>query len=232
MEFKAAICPICGGNLQLPDDRKVLKCMYCGKDVVVQEAIQKAAGPTFDNLLFLGRNAREAGNFQEAYAYFTRVLELDPMNVEGWLCKGESAGWLSTLANFRLDEMMTGIFNALSFSPDDKKQSTSVIGANILSNVAHAISELNIQNLNEFGNIPNVQFEFYQRGFMLLKAYETAHFLDPTNEQVITYMINLCEVQLKCLEFPNFRHHGFNREQEPFWQSKINELLTKSQTIK
>jgi hypothetical protein len=44
MTFKAAKCPDCGGALQVPDDRAMVKCMYCGVDVIVREAIQLAAG--------------------------------------------------------------------------------------------------------------------------------------------------------------------------------------------
>ena len=44
MTFKAATCPSCGGALQVPDDRATVKCMYCGVDVIVREAIQLAAG--------------------------------------------------------------------------------------------------------------------------------------------------------------------------------------------
>jgi preprotein translocase subunit SecG len=40
MNFKSATCPSCGGNLQLPDNLVTAKCMYCGVDVIVQEAIQ------------------------------------------------------------------------------------------------------------------------------------------------------------------------------------------------
>ena len=44
MDFKPAQCPSCGGALQVPDDRATVKCMYCGVDVTVREAIQLAAG--------------------------------------------------------------------------------------------------------------------------------------------------------------------------------------------
>jgi DNA-directed RNA polymerase subunit RPC12/RpoP len=44
MTFKAAKCPNCGGALQVPNDRTTVKCMYCGVDIVVQEAIQLATG--------------------------------------------------------------------------------------------------------------------------------------------------------------------------------------------
>lgn len=42
MNFKPAICPSCSGNLQIPNNLKIVKCMYCGLDVIVQEAIQLA----------------------------------------------------------------------------------------------------------------------------------------------------------------------------------------------
>ena len=40
MTFKPAICPSCGGKLQLPDNLSTAKCMYCGVDVIVQDAIK------------------------------------------------------------------------------------------------------------------------------------------------------------------------------------------------
>lgn len=44
MTFKTAKCPNCGSTLQLPDDLTKVKCMYCGADEIVREAIQLAAG--------------------------------------------------------------------------------------------------------------------------------------------------------------------------------------------
>jgi len=44
MVFKAAQCPSCGGALQVPDDRTSVKCMFCGVDIIVREAIRLAAG--------------------------------------------------------------------------------------------------------------------------------------------------------------------------------------------
>jgi DNA-directed RNA polymerase subunit RPC12/RpoP len=44
MSFKAAKCPNCAGDIQVPDDRDTVKCMYCGSDIVVREAIRLAGG--------------------------------------------------------------------------------------------------------------------------------------------------------------------------------------------
>ncbi len=39
MKFVPAKCPTCQGDLQIPDDREFVKCMYCGVDIKVREVI-------------------------------------------------------------------------------------------------------------------------------------------------------------------------------------------------
>lgn len=39
MKFIPAKCPSCSGDLQIPDDRDFVKCMYCGGDIKVREVI-------------------------------------------------------------------------------------------------------------------------------------------------------------------------------------------------
>jgi len=46
MKLETAICPFCGGDLRIPDDRKSILCMYCGKTIIVEEAIAKAQVPS------------------------------------------------------------------------------------------------------------------------------------------------------------------------------------------
>ena len=44
MGFQAARCPSCAGGIQVPTDRDIIKCTYCGVDVVVREAIRAVGG--------------------------------------------------------------------------------------------------------------------------------------------------------------------------------------------
>jgi hypothetical protein len=44
MTLKAAICPSCGGALQVADDHSDVKCLYCGVDVLVHEDSRSDAG--------------------------------------------------------------------------------------------------------------------------------------------------------------------------------------------
>jgi tetratricopeptide (TPR) repeat protein len=89
MEFVAAKCPNCAGELRLPDDKTKVKCMYCGFDVLVKDAI--AAGPSLENLKQLAFAAEADGNYEESYEYFKRVLELDPRNFDALLGKAIAA---------------------------------------------------------------------------------------------------------------------------------------------
>ena len=60
MTFKAAVCPSCGGELQVPDNRDSVKCMYCGTDIIVREAIQAVSGVNIQNFLQLAATARDS----------------------------------------------------------------------------------------------------------------------------------------------------------------------------
>lgn len=44
MDFKTAKCPARNGDLQVPADKDIVKCTYCGVVVVVRQVIQLAAG--------------------------------------------------------------------------------------------------------------------------------------------------------------------------------------------
>ena len=39
MEFLKGVCPHCNGELQIPEDRETIICMYCGKELSVKDAV-------------------------------------------------------------------------------------------------------------------------------------------------------------------------------------------------
>ena len=39
MEFLKGVCPHCKGELQIPQDRDTIICMYCGKELSVKDAL-------------------------------------------------------------------------------------------------------------------------------------------------------------------------------------------------
>jgi len=68
--------------------------------------------------------AQEAWNFEEAYKYFTTILENTPEEYLAWIGKGLAAGYLSTPDNLRAGEVITSFEKAILYSPDEYKDAT------------------------------------------------------------------------------------------------------------
>jgi len=89
MSFKAAKCPNCAGDIQVPDDRDTAKCMYCGSDIIVKEAIRTVSSKNLINILVMAKTALESGNQEEGLKYINSYLEDDQNNAEAWHLKAQ-----------------------------------------------------------------------------------------------------------------------------------------------
>lgn len=90
MKFIPAKCPVCNGELQIPNDREFVKCMYCSCDIKVREVLNVKYDLDIPNLLKLGDNYIEAGNYEKAIGVFEKILEFDAENYRAWLGLGHS----------------------------------------------------------------------------------------------------------------------------------------------
>lgn len=124
MSFVSAKCPQCGGDLQLDSDKETAFCMHCGSKIIVQEAIRTVRVDNthmIESWMKMGDSALEGGNHEEAYGYYTKVVEAQPNNWQAIFNKGKSAGWQSTLANLRLYEAFTNFGEAIILAPENQK---------------------------------------------------------------------------------------------------------------
>lgn len=74
------------------------------------------------NLRTLAETAYESKNFEQAYSYYSRLLEIDPSDATAWVGKGLSAGWISAPGNVRLDELMVSLRQALQNGLSDQER--------------------------------------------------------------------------------------------------------------
>jgi uncharacterized protein YjgD (DUF1641 family) len=141
-------CQNCGANLDFQGEKQVSVCKSCGVgssyeregddftfymvdvEVTNNNFIENATFVTgggsaanVENLLTLMRQAHHANNYEDCYAYASRVLEEDPKNGMAWFYKGLAAGYTSSLASFRTKEVMTCYRNALNNSTGKEKNS-------------------------------------------------------------------------------------------------------------
>ena len=191
MIFKAAQCPNCGGQLQVPTNRDTVICMYCGQTIEIERALQETSARDTSNLMTLAIAAKSAGNNNEAYDYFTRILEHEPGNHAAWIGKGEAAGWLSTLANSRLTEMVFDAQQAVKFAPEPKSEIAKQV-ADIMNRVAVAYGILAQNHLTEFIEQQTSWAEYLTRCSETLNVYAAAHSLDPTEPKYIKNIIAVC----------------------------------------
>lgn len=123
MELKAVQCPNCGSELQLPDNKSKVVCVYCDTSILVGEVIEKKAQSMgSDNIelwLALAQAAREGNNFEKSIEYYDKILEVDHKHSESWFWKGSS---LSTIIPIdkKLKVIMPYFQNAIKYS--DSKQ--------------------------------------------------------------------------------------------------------------
>ncbi len=201
MAFKAAICPSCGGSLQVPDDRDSVKCMYCGTDIIVRQAIQAGSGVNIKNYLELAVTANKAGNYEEAYSYYSKVLEIDIKNPEAWFGKARAAGWLSNLNNFRNSEIVSGFQNSLANIPDKDKRALKVQCASEINRLSIAYFNLLHNNVIEYASDDQVWGTYLNQCGALISLMEFGNSLDPHNQDIMHGIINICKTNLGGIKY-------------------------------
>jgi len=96
IEFVPAVCPKCGGELRVPSNLDIFKCMYCGMEIILQDKSKIKVESSIDvkRCFELAEMALTAGNADEVYRYATIALEQEPNNRRALLYKGLASGFL------------------------------------------------------------------------------------------------------------------------------------------
>lgn len=216
MAFRPANCPNCGGALQLPDDRETVNCMYCGTPIIVHEVIRVQMKVNTKSLLELGRVAAKARNHQEAYDYFTRVLEYELDNVEAWIGKACAAGWQTTLGAFRVPEMIVAFEKALDLSSEAGKQSIRQVASHNINEVCADYYFHAGKYLDQVVTQDGCWDEYLGRCAQVLSALEYAHSLAPSSIPIVRNIILISEDNLEGTSyFSQTLHREVPRRTDP-----------------
>lgn len=183
--------------------------MYCGVDVVVRDAIRSASAAQIPNLLKLARTARDAGNFPEAYSYYNRVLECDADNADAWFGKGETAGWMSSPQAFRLPEMLAGLQQAISHTPESERQAKSQVVAGALHTITTRAFQLEQQHIEQFLATPDAWQGYLNHCWIMLQALDQAHKYAPQDKAIMGSVVEVCDTLIRGAIYidPSFRNN-------------------------
>ncbi|HEY6806876.1 MAG TPA: tetratricopeptide repeat protein [Pyrinomonadaceae bacterium] len=198
--------------------------MYCGSEVIVREAIQAAASASVPNLLRLANAAARSGNHQEAYDYFTRVLEFNVNNAEAWAGKAEAAGWLTNQQSFRIPEMINYFSTALEVALPDERPGLESKAANVIGKViTHCYTNLRSVLSPGFAE-GNVWTLYLTKLGELFTAVDKAHRAMPDSTGILRLGIYLFEANHGSLSYVSrITGKTASRSLPSQWQSYIRD---------
>lgn len=111
IEFIAAKCPNCGGELRLPNNTEKVFCMYCGYEILIHNSTEikgnVIVSVDIGKTLGLASIIEDAKNYNDGYKYYSQVIESDPKNATAWLGRARCAAWLPGDREQRLNEAIS-----------------------------------------------------------------------------------------------------------------------------
>ncbi|HEY5125405.1 MAG TPA: hypothetical protein VIK14_16865 [Ignavibacteria bacterium] len=234
MPFKPAKCPSCGGDLQVPEEKDIIICMYCGTNVIVREAIKIAVttiNSNVNNLLKLATDAQDSYNLTEAYNYFNKVLEIEINNTTAWLGKAHCAGFMSTAYNFRSDELILGIDNSIIYSKPEEIENIKIKASDLIIFVCHSSYLITSAELKEY----RTKFKFdtlLNNLLTFIHLLERAFELNPNSlisvSKIIFYNKQILDVnELKYYDYSDLDIYGNARKKYYYIDSLILENAKK-----
>lgn len=194
MGFRAAICPTCGKNVQVPDDLAVAACMYCSAPINLKnQTASNSPKVSISNLLGMAKTAELAGNNEEAHGYFNRVLEIDPRLSEAWLGKGKAAGWQSTMANIRLPETIVAFGHAIATADPNRKQAVTKQSMDEVNRIVTAIYSISRNHMLEFVALDRTWPDYLNQVAQLLEGLDGALGWAPNDVTTLENVVHLCK---------------------------------------
>jgi hypothetical protein len=195
MKFVAAKCPSCQGELQIPDDKDFVKCMYCGVEVKVRDAMKISLDVHVPNLLRLGNEALNSANYEEAYNYFNKVLEVEINNYDAWYGKGASM-W-TTWTNVRATEMLSCFDTCLQNCPEEKIVEYKEKISHSIYNFAVSYYQFTGKILMESVAVGNTWSEYLYHCENILTCLEKYLVYTPNDEKAIEFILSICKANRK-----------------------------------
>ena len=128
--LEALTCPNCDGEVELDAEQEYGFCKYCGTKVqntnFKKINVKIEGNPTITNYLKLADRDYEDKNYSEALEKYNKALDMDPDNWVAVYRRGVCITKTTTLAAFRMDDIVKGSKNALKIVMEDKKEAKNI----------------------------------------------------------------------------------------------------------
>ncbi|MBI4646068.1 MAG: tetratricopeptide repeat protein [Bacteroidia bacterium] len=188
-------CSSCGASLDIESSLTKIKCMYCGSTFQVIRPLKVSSSANsslseenkqkYINIAKILEKSMLANNFQEAYDYCNKLLEMDTDNADVWIDKAICAYWLSSdnkIIFSQAKEITTYLNTARQINQDSEK----------LKEISIAIAEnlfvLSRYYLYKIQKTESTKYETFCSGYLRtdltnilehIKLWDTAYQIHP-----------------------------------------------------
>jgi predicted RNA-binding Zn-ribbon protein involved in translation (DUF1610 family) len=186
MDLKAARCPSCGGDLDIPEGVDYVECPFCGIDVKVRDITSQQLDSK--TLLELAGHAYNSGSYTSALEYYDFILDKEPSNSFALLGKIKSTiekDWDEGIR--KTSGIKEFIVESLSKVEDDKKEK-------YLDNIVELVCGIYDDEFKKYKDDIELSGKISEFRDQLLYLLETAYELNPANEKINARLLDYCLV--------------------------------------
>ena len=165
MKFVAAKCPACGANIDVDKTSESTVCEFCNTRIIVEEAVEKHRVeidnlPKAENFFTLGNRAYKNKDYDEAYDYYTKGLELSPNNELAIFRRGLSKVFKQSYPDINIRPAINSFNNVIEMLR--KKKASSKRINEFISEMNFFLATIELDAMN-----------YYKPGVLSYNALET-----------------------------------------------------------
>lgn len=188
MDLKAARCPSCGGDLDIPDGVDYIECPFCGVDVKVRDIIAHELDTK--SILELAAPELNSGSYKSAIDYYTFILEKEPDNPFALLGVIKSTLNQKWNESYSIESIRELVLKDLGKIPEDKKKIYK-------DNISDFICSLYPDEIKKYKDEIDLATHAHEFRDNLLALLEISNEINPSNEKTITTILDFCMQMLK-----------------------------------
>jgi len=171
VQLISAVCPNCGGQLDIPSQLKLAHCIYCGNKIIISDTNADPQKQNVDNWMKLADGLQKS-NPEQAYQYYSKVLEYEPENYLAWLGKGQTARLSFSLLEPRHEEILDCFQKTRKFLPQENQ--IEIINLIDVALFAYAVDfyKASLQYAKDYKDVKGTRQEYWNRFALVFMIFK------------------------------------------------------------
>lgn len=233
MKLVAAVCPSCGAKLDVNPNEETVVCKYCSSTIIIQDAIAKykieISGnveisnlPKVDNYIKIAERHLKDCEYQDAFDYYKKAIELDPDNPFLLLRYEMCRIYLNDEIDYLFDKLMK-YFN--KYASVKTGQDISEITTEIINILNLSFEQTKEYYSNETLDVSQMK-KCHQKLLSIISSYEELLKLDSENPELISLIYIIIKEDVRDKSYKSENGYKIYKLPKAEKNDEINKLLS------